>query len=62
MFGYMKKSDDEIHKLNVKATEVLKTKPANEFVKHVFTHPDDLNKPEEEKRTLSYAEMRMLYG
>jgi hypothetical protein len=62
MFGCIKMTNDEVHELNVKAVETLETKGTKEFVKHVFTHPDDLNKPEGEKRELSYAEMRMLYG
>lgn len=33
-----------------------------QFFEHVFTHPDDQNKKTEEKRQLSYVEMRMLYG
>ena len=48
--------------LNKKALEVLETKGKKEFMEHVFTHPEDHNKPKEEKRQLSYAEMRMLYG
>lgn len=48
--------------LNKKALEIYDKKGSKEFVKHVFTHPDDHDKPEEKKRTLSYAEMRMLYG
>jgi len=49
-------------KLNEKAREVFETKGDKAFVEHVFTHPDDHDKPKEEKRQLSYAEMRMLYG
>ena len=48
--------------LNKKAYEVLKKEGEKKFIEHVFTHPDDHNKPKEEKRQLSYAEMRMLYG
>ena len=48
--------------LNKKACEVLKKEGEKKFIEHVFTHPDDHNKPKEEKRQLSYAEMRMLYG
>ena len=48
--------------LNKKALEVLEKKGEQKFVEHVFTHPDDHDKKPEEKRQLSYAEMRMLYG
>ena len=47
---------------NAKAAEVLFTKGKKAFVEHVFTKPEDLDKPKEEQRQLSYAEMRMLYG
>lgn len=47
---------------NAKAAKVLFTKGEKEFVKHVFTNPEDLDKPKTEQRQLSYAEMRMLYG
>jgi len=48
--------------LNKKALSVCETKGEKAFVKHVFTNPEDLNKPEKEQRQLTYAEMRMLYG
>ena len=48
--------------LNKKAYSVLEKKGEKKFVEHVFTHPDDHDKKPEEKRQLSYAEMRMLYG
>ena len=41
---------------NKKALRVLETQGQDAFIKHVFTDPKD------EKKTLSYAEMRMLYG
>lgn len=41
---------------NKKALNVLATEGHDAFIKHVFTDPND------EKKTLSYAEMRMLYG
>lgn len=47
---------------NAKATKVLFTKGEKEFFEHVFTNPEDLAKPKDEQRQLSYAEMRMLYG
>lgn len=47
---------------NEKATKVLFTKGEEKFVEHVFTNPEDLDKPKNEQRQLSYAEMRMLYG
>jgi hypothetical protein len=40
--------------MNRKATEILATKGAKDFVEHVFTKPD--GKPR------TYAEMRALYG
>jgi hypothetical protein len=51
-----KREMPEMDELNKKAVEVLETEGAKEFVKHVFTDPKD------SKKTLSYAEMRMLYG
>ena len=47
---------------NREALKVLETKGSNAFVKHVFTNPEDRDKPKNEQRQLSYAEMRMLYG
>lgn len=40
---------------NKEAFNVLRKKGAEEFVKHVFTHPEN-------GRPLSYAEMRGFYG
>ena len=48
--------------LNEQAANVLFTKGNQKFVEHAFTNPEDLDKPKEEQRKLSYAEMRMLYG
>ena len=56
------KSSDDVVELNKKALDVLEKEGDKAFVEHVFTHPDDHDKPKEEKRQLSYAEMRMLYG
>jgi hypothetical protein len=47
---------------NKKAMGILETKGEKAFIEHVFTHPEDHDKPQYEKRQLSYAEMRMLYG
>ena len=47
---------------NKTAMNVLFTKGEDKFVEHVFTNPEDHNKPKEEQRQLSYSEMRMLYG
>jgi hypothetical protein len=52
----------KMDELNTKARVVLETKGEKAFVEHVFTNPEDNDKPKEEKRQLSYAEMRMLYG
>jgi len=52
----------KMNELNTKAMNVLDTKGDKAFIEHVFTHPEDHDKPKEEKRQLSYAEMRMLYG
>lgn len=38
------------------------TQSEKSFIEYVFTHPDDHEKPKEERRQLSYAEMRMRYG
>ena len=51
-----------LDELNEKALKVQETKGDKAFVEHVFTRPEDLDKPKEEQRQLSYAEMRMLYG
>lgn len=48
--------------LNKTAYNVFVKDGGKKFVEHVFTHPEDHDKPKEEKRQLSYAEMRMLYG
>lgn len=48
--------------LNKTAYNVFVKDGEKKFVEHVFTHPEDHDKPKEEKRQLSYAEMRMLYG
>ena len=48
--------------LNTKAMKVLETKSTQTFINHVFTNPEDREKPKSEQRQLSYAEMRMLYG
>jgi len=48
--------------LNKKALGVLETKGEKAFVNHVFTKPEDHDKPKTEQRQLTYAEMRMLYG
>ena len=42
--------------LNKKAWEVYEKDGPKKFIEHVFKDPKD------EKRQLSYAEMRMLYG
>jgi hypothetical protein len=47
---------------NKKALQVLETKGSQRFVEHVFTNPEDREKPKGEQRQLSYAEMRMLFG
>ena len=47
---------------NREALNVLTTQGEQKFVEHVFTHPEDREKPKEERRQISYAEMRMLYG
>ena len=52
----------KMNDLNKKAMNILGTQGDNSFIEHVFTHPEDHDKPKEEKRQLSYAEMRMLYG
>lgn len=52
----------KMDELNKKAANVLVTQGDQAFIEHVFTHPEDHDKPKEEKRQLSYAEMRMLYG
>jgi len=46
----------------VEPMEKNEDNPTREFIKYVFTHPEDREKPEEEQRQLSYAEMRMRYG
>ncbi len=51
-----------MNNLNKKACEVYINEGEKKFVEHVFTHPEDHDKPKEEKRQLTYAEMRMLYG
>lgn len=52
----------KMDELNKKAMNVLNTQGDKAFIEHVFTHPEDHDKPKEERRQLSYAEMRMLYG
>ncbi len=47
---------------NRKAMEVLRIKGYKEFEKFVFTDPNDRDKPKDQQRQLSYAEMRALYG
>jgi hypothetical protein len=48
--------------LNKKAADVFDKEGHKKFIEHVFTHPDDHDKPPNERRQLSYSEMRMLYG
>jgi len=52
----------KMDEVNRKAANVLVTQGESAFLEHVFTNPEDHNKPPEERRRLSYAEMRMLYG
>ena len=47
---------------NKKAMNVYITEGYKAFEKFVFTAPDDRDKPKDQQRQLSYAEMRMLYG